>query len=227
MSLQDISRKKLLLIGPIGSGKSSTGNFLLEDEHFLTGNRLTRVTREAKIRKHENGLMIGDLPGFDDINDDVFLKSFLEASNQLIAGLPFDALILIIMFDRDKGRAFDGVDGCARQLTRLFGTLASQSLVILCIQGDPYTRYSNDEFGIIMRNSDGYRYLVERNKGREIPFCLWDNTRPYNRQITNLIMCLENRRQITSVDLSYMFDMMRNELEKTRPINNTSNNNIN
>jgi adenylate kinase family enzyme len=74
MSLADLYLKRLLLIGPPSSGKSTTGNNLLERNFFTTGDRLNRVTTEGKIRSHQNGLTIRDFPGFgsDMHDDDVF-----------------------------------------------------------------------------------------------------------------------------------------------------------
>ena len=224
MSLRDLSQKRLLLIGPPGSGKSSTGNFLTERNYFTVGERRTRVTTEVKIKSHENGLMIGDFPGFgsDVQDDDVFSTSFLAKRNELEERLPVDALVLVIQFDIDVGIGFNAA---AHQLTKLFGRRTIQSLMILCIQGNSNTRYADDDFENVIRNSDGFKYLTEKNHGQEIPFCLWDNLRPYRTQINDFIRCLENRRQITSTELSFIFDMVENDLEnrkQIRRIQNTS-----
>ncbi len=145
MSLADLSLKRLLLIGPPGSGKNTTGNNLLERNFFTTGDQLDRVTTEGKIRSHPNGLMIGDFPGFgSDMHDDVLLNSFLEKRNELEERLPIDALVLVIKFDSD---ACPGFKKAAEQSRKIFGTSTTQSMMLLCVQGNPHTRYADDDFG--------------------------------------------------------------------------------
>ena len=66
-----------------------------------------------------------------------------------------------------------------------------KSLMLLCIQGNEEIRFANDEFKRILLESNGYKYLVEQNNGSPIPFCLWDNFKPYEMQNKNFEECLE------------------------------------
>ena len=61
--IQQLSQKRIIIIGPPGAGKSRTGNYLSGKNNFRIGQKSTRVTTELKIKSHENGLMICDMPG--------------------------------------------------------------------------------------------------------------------------------------------------------------------
>jgi hypothetical protein len=47
---------------------------------------------------------------------------------------------------------------------------------------------------------------------------------PYRNQVKDFMSCLQNRRQITSTELSFICDMVRNELESRKRIYRMSNN---
>jgi ribosome biogenesis GTPase A len=139
MSLKD---KRVLLVGPPGSGKSSTGNTLSNNRIFTTGNRPSRVTTEIEIKRSQNGLIICDMPGLDsDMNDEVFLESFLKTKNALKEGIPIDALVSVIKFDINVGQGFLRA---SEQFFKAFGTIGIESLIFLCIQTNDETIYGEN-----------------------------------------------------------------------------------
>lgn len=148
--------RKFFLLGPTGSGKSSTGNKLTRRNNFTVGNKRDRVTAEVRIQNDQNGLIVGDFPGFgvDINNDDIFLETFLQHRSEFESILPIDALILIIKFDKETGNGFLRA---AKQFVKLFGSVSIRSLMLLCIQGNEELIFSNDDFDFVVRNSDGYR----------------------------------------------------------------------
>lgn len=44
-----LSNKKIVLLGPHGSGKSTTGNYLAGSNSFTTGSTIGRTTTRAKL----------------------------------------------------------------------------------------------------------------------------------------------------------------------------------
>jgi hypothetical protein len=61
---------------------------------------------------------------------------------------------------------------------------------------------------MIFKDSDGYKYLKGKNKGKDIPFCLWDNLNPfYPNQKTDFMNCITGRKQITTNELTYIFNL--------------------
>jgi hypothetical protein len=56
--------KKIILIGPVGYGKSSTGCTLIDERYaFGTGKNINRVSLEIEIEKGKNGITVVDCPG--------------------------------------------------------------------------------------------------------------------------------------------------------------------
>ena len=59
-----LAGKKVVLIGPVGYGKSSTGNTLLKDPNaFSRGRSMNRVSVDIKHKTGLNGLTVVDCPG--------------------------------------------------------------------------------------------------------------------------------------------------------------------
>ena len=51
---------------------------------------------------------------------------------------------------------------------------------------------SDKDFKQCLHKSDGYRYLFEKNGENHLPFCLWDNIKPYPTQQQDFDNCLNH-----------------------------------
>ena len=86
--------------------------------------------------------------------------------------------------------------------------------MIICIQSNPQRIFSENQFNQIFRRNDGYRYLLEKNSNREIPFCLWDNLRPPPNQEVCFVNCLRNLKRFDENKFAYSCDMLQNDIER-------------
>ncbi|EMD47880.1 AIG1 family protein [Entamoeba histolytica KU27] len=71
MSTEEVKETKLLLIGDIGDGKSSLGNFILKDNKFAVSSGCDAKTQETAGYNGEGNrrnVFVIDTPGFNDLN---------------------------------------------------------------------------------------------------------------------------------------------------------------
>jgi len=70
-------------------------------------------------------------------------------------------------------------------------------------------RYSKGEFKDIILKSDGYLFLVKKNRDLLIPYCLWDNFIEYANQKTSFEECINKLQPFTSIHMEYAIDNIR------------------
>lgn len=202
------SLRKFVIVGPMGYGKSTTGNKLCGDDCFTVGNDISRITKSIKFQKTNADLTVIDCPGFGDPTDEtIFFAEFLKKKQYFLEIVPIDAFILVIKFDQDKSGSF--LDA-AKHYVKAFGTEGIKSMMLLCIQGSEKRRYAKDDFKSIILNSDGYLYLVKKNENIQIPYCLWDNFREYTNQEKNFEECLNKLKPFTMLHMKYAMDNIDN-----------------
>ncbi len=206
-------KKKLVLIGQVGNGKSSTGNKLCDEEVFSIGNDINRVTTQID-KAYCTDYIIFDCPGFGDPeNETFFLTTFLKRKTEFLQLTPIDAFILVIKFDTDKSSSFlDAV----QQFMNAFGITGLKSLMILCIQSNDKLIYGKDKFENIILNSDGYLHLLEKNENKNVPYCLWDNLKEYKNQKNCFIENLNKLSAFTSDDMKNAFYTIEKEIKNKK-----------
>ena len=152
--------------------------------------------------------------GFGDaVGDTVFQSEILLRKNDLKLLIPISAFALVIKFNADRCPSFFVA---AKQIARLLGRETLKSLIIICIQGNERRIYSDTEFENILYSSDGYRHLLDKNFNVPIPYCLWDNFKPYLNQEEKLISGLNRLELFTMVKFNYMICILENNYEDHR-----------
>jgi hypothetical protein len=103
--------------------------------------------------------------------------------------LPLDGIILLVKFENGKSDTFQQA---AQEFYSVFGRDAFKSLMLLCIQESKTKTLSEANFEKKLFESDGYKYLVEKNDHQNIQHCVWDNYFPYKDHEKNFKNCLSN-----------------------------------
>eukprot|EP00800_Vazella_pourtalesii_P017009 TRINITY_DN5055_c0_g1_i6.p1 TRINITY_DN5055_c0_g1~~TRINITY_DN5055_c0_g1_i6.p1 ORF type:complete len:300 (+),score=62.99 TRINITY_DN5055_c0_g1_i6:49-948(+) len=115
---KDYNEYTVTLVGKMGAGKSSLGNFLLQREAFVTGDDMACVTNDNRCEigmiTDEFKLRIIDTPGFGDIREqdkvrDDVANAFYEAKDGV------DAFIFVI-----DSVNFDSVKRIGREMVEHF-----------------------------------------------------------------------------------------------------------
>ena len=206
-----MNNKTLILVGPLGYGKSSTGNYLLQDSVFTEGDDARPVTTSAKMSISNSGLKIVDCPGFCDPRDEIVLqREFIKNKTFFLNQVPISAFIFVVKFDQDKSNSFLEA---AKMFVKSFGSRGLKSLMLLCIQSNPKRRFSNEDFRKILTQSDGYKYMLEKNENLSLPYCLWDNHREYQNQKEKFEQCLTYVQPFIELQMYYAIDMMEIEIQ--------------
>jgi hypothetical protein len=214
-NFQFYRQKKLVLIGPVGSGKSTTGCILLRNKpnRFTTGKQSIPVTIEFQA-ENDNLLHVVDTSGLSDqTNSDIFQNNFLKYKEEFLKILPIDAFILVIKFD---GKEFKGFFTASQEYFRYFGSIGIKSLLILFIQEGEEITYSEKTFLDIISKSDGYRFLKVKNNDQRIPFCLWDNKSSiyYDMQQNELLNQVAKLEKIDFNKFIAFCDMLENDIRR-------------
>lgn len=204
-------KTKLVLLGPVGNGKSTTGNNLLHQNVFTSGRDVAAITRVIQKGENEN-LAVIDCPGFGDhFDESLFYREFLRNEERFLQIAPIDAFLMLIKFDIDSS---EGFFYAARDFVSSFGAPGIISLVLVCIQSNPKRRFGNADFERVLKNSDGYRFLKRENENHDIQWCLWENLQnEYPDQLKNLFACIFRVQPFKRDFFKFSFQMVKNKLQ--------------
>ena len=191
--------KNLLLVGNIGSGKSSFGNRLLGSYVF----------KNAYFQKGESiKYKIIESVGFGGLN---FFKEYLKFKNTIIECGAINAFVLVVKFEEKEATSFLS---SVKDFYLAFGDAGLKSLMLVCIQGSNRLIMSNSDFKQCLFASDGYKFLIEK-KGEHIPYCLWDNLNPhrYPSQQEDFDNCLFHLHPYDIKSIHFSFQLIEKEIE--------------
>lgn len=201
---KSLEKKTLLIIGPMGHGKKSTCNTIIEDYSFDTSS----VEKDNKAKINFHNLMIANLENSGFENQNLFSQKFLNENNLLLKVLEkkhLSAFLLVIKFEMKESLGFYDV---ARQFFEIFGTAGVKSVIILCIQEG--IRFEESIFDISIKQSNGYQYLKSKNSNKDVNYCFWDNMTP--DQISKLSSLVCQVERFTKKDMESAFDNLKNSL---------------
>lgn len=133
-----VSLTKIVLVGKTGTGKSSSGNTIIGDKHFIAATRSTSVTQKCRKETGQvagRNIMLVDTPGLFDtgLSEDELKKEISKCINMTAPGP--HAIILVIQL----GPFTEEERLSVEKIRAIFGKQADKYTMILFTHGDIIT----------------------------------------------------------------------------------------
>jgi hypothetical protein len=152
---------------------------------------------------------ITEEPGYDmrnEIENVNFIEKFLNERSKLLETETIDGIILVINFEEG---IFSKLN--AEQFVKLFGSPTIKSLMLLAIKANSNT--SENEFKAKIMQNPVFQYLRHKNN-EDVQYFLWNNINLYDSQEDAFLESLNKLEPINLQQMSFIFDLFKNEHEK-------------
>ena len=197
------TKRKICILGSYGSGKSSTGNFLLTGKHtFKVNKELNTFTEKIEIAENNDFIVI-DTPGFGStsLSRKHTLKvlhtiptEIMNFTKKTESETIVDNFYLPVHVDPRMQTIVGDMD----ILTTMFGLAVVKSLVILVIQPNE-KRFSHEQIAEALDSMKLVKSLYDL-AGTPIRFVMWDNLEPFAGQQETLKTVSEQQKPYTTGD---------------------------
>ena len=205
-AVSQIQRKdkiRICFVGATGNGKSSTANFLMGRKMFEVSNNLESCTSEVKIEENEEIILI-DTIGFGDnkVTDKEITRTLMDLSNRLLEytfNLKTETMVDCFLLVQKATPRMSTLIKDLENMRKIFGYKSLKSLIILVIQPKYEGMKEKKTYAEIEKSFEEMDVVknLYANIKQKVNFILWDNYKPYENQLVELIKRVQKLPKFT------------------------------
>eukprot|EP00916_Digyalum_oweni_P022442 GHVL01037198.1.p1 GENE.GHVL01037198.1~~GHVL01037198.1.p1 ORF type:complete len:295 (+),score=38.26 GHVL01037198.1:67-951(+) len=208
--MDDQDQYRVILIGNTGSGKSSTGNTLLDRSKFPTGDSFSASTTKCSVQtvsRDQYTLTVVDTPGLADSEDCLPQAKEVVRSLQCVKPGPHALLFTISLNTRFTEEDYN----CYRVLKHLLGNEITSHLVLVFTHGDSLENEETAFLTLLETAPPQMVRILEECKHR---YVIIDNTRKDAKQVGCLVRIIKQLKSQSDHFSSLLPGLPEEQLEK-------------